>query len=126
MTLFQGKYTFAFYLVEIVRDSGIVENYMATRLLCHKFNINEAVMQQCLRTVGSECCKILAGVYVIANIRTKFDVPIHKEKTKAEANKDKNQNNTYKSRTPFYDQPEASAESTFWLCEWHLLNSFPL
>jgi len=112
MTLFQTKYSFVFHLVEIDSDSSIVENYVATRLLCHKFNINEGIMQQCLRTVGSDCCKILAGVYVIGNIRTRFKTPIYREKSVAEVKKQKAENK-YKSKGNFVVQQETSAESTF-------------
>jgi hypothetical protein len=60
-------------------NASIVECYVATRVLCVKFNIYESDMQDCLSTVGCKCTKTLSGVLVIANITLRHGVKIYVE-----------------------------------------------
>jgi len=76
MTLFQDKFKTALSMVRIDEDSSLLECYIATRALCHRFGIYEGTMQDCLRTVGSCCCVIFCDVYVMKSISLKFKVKV--------------------------------------------------
>lgn len=83
MTLFQAKFKEALSIVTVDYSSSSMENYIATRVLCYKFNINEEDMQNCLSSVGSNCCTLFCGLHLIANITTKHGVKLEKEKERA-------------------------------------------
>lgn len=89
MTLFQAKFTYALSMVCIDPAATIVENYIATRVLCHKFNISEFNMMGCLNTMGCKCVKMFLDVPVIANICLKHKAKIYRDKSKAESEREK-------------------------------------
>ncbi|KAG7358006.1 hypothetical protein IV203_014593 [Nitzschia inconspicua] len=89
MTLFQAKFTYALSLVCIDDKSTVPENYAATRVLCHKFNISEYTMQQCLKTIGLDCCKVFRDVYVIAHITLRHKAKVWPEGFEGNTSSDK-------------------------------------
>ena len=54
---FQAKFFYALSIVWIDEKATLVENYVATRLLCYKFRISEDNMIECLNTIGCKCVK---------------------------------------------------------------------
>ena len=83
MTLFQEKFKYALSVLVIDNNASGVECYAATRVLCYKFNISEEEMQKCLAVVGCNCCRIMCGIRVIANITLKHNAKIYKEVTRS-------------------------------------------
>ena len=82
MTLFQEKFKYALSILVIDSAASGVECYIATRVLCHKFNISEEEMQRCLAVVGCNCCNIVYGIRVIANVTLKHNSKVYKEVNK--------------------------------------------
>ena len=89
MTLFQAKFNYALSIVCIDDDTTVVENYVATRVLCYKFNIHEGKMMECLRTIGCKCTKTFIDVPVIANICLKHKAKVYREKSRLEVERQK-------------------------------------
>jgi hypothetical protein len=107
-TLFQGKFPLALLLVLIDSESTVVENYIATRVLCHKFRVSETEMQGCLRTIGSNCCRIFAGVMVISGICLRHKVKIYVDNP---GNQKLSTQYTRFRRTFTTNQPEQSVDA---------------
>jgi hypothetical protein len=105
-TLFQSKFALALNFIVIDPGSTIVENYTATRVLCHKFRVSEVNMQNCLRTIGSRCTKTFAGVKVIANITLRHKSRIYQDSSKKD--KDKHQSRDHRVNQHYKPVPEFS------------------